>query len=240
MSHSARQRTIDGITVRLEAPSGFVDALSVYPSFLEEYRRREEILGVYVGAGHAAGGCTMGPALLDPFVEVLAPDKKSLMRRVDARFFEACKFEVEQSILGHSVHGGVRRAVVENLPPLGTFSDGAGWFSCCTLRYRAECLPQLHQMLSPTRQADADPPSKQLHSGKGSEPASGFDRAALVPCLTGNIVFLIHGLPVIVNIHRSLDPDQPEESFRWLADATEAYRKVLLPLNGIRADAATV
>lgn len=215
---------VDGVTIRLMAPHGFVDASIACPSFLEAYQREQEILAVYMDADPASPFRCDGDVLPDPFVEVLIPEKTSVMRQVDAAFFEACKFGVEESIRGFSLP--VRDAERGALPPLGTFADGPGWFSCCTLRYRSDCL------LGGMEIREADKPSSIVTGGATS---GGGDsaRPVMTPCLTGNIVFLVRRLPVIVNLHRSLDAESPWADFDELAAVTEDYRRLLLPLNGI-------
>lgn len=218
------QYIADGVAVKLTAPAGFVDASIACPLFLEAYRREQEILAVYMDADPASPFRCDGDALPDPFVEVLIPEKTSIMRQVDAAFFEACKFGVEESIRGFSVP--IRDAERGVLPPLGLFADGPGWFSCCTLRYRSDCL------LGGMEAKETDGPSS--HASSVATPDDGNSaRKTMIPCLTGNIVFLAGQLPVIVNLHRSLDVVNPRASFDGLAEATEAYRRLLLPLNGI-------
>lgn len=217
-------RIIDGVYIRLATPAGFVDAAVACPTFLDIYRREQDVLAVYLEARQAARVCQELP---DPFVEILVPEKDSPLRRMDQTFFEACKLEVEGSIRGLGVPpqetefaGGLP------LPPLATFGDGPGWFSCCTLRYKEECPP--------VRFWEAM--HKPDMRGVSAEPRTGgdaFERPALVPCLTGNIVFMVQDLPVIVNIHRSLDKNNPRESFEWMRRTTDDYGRALLPLNGV-------
>lgn len=215
------QHFFDGVTVRLAAPDGFVDASVACPLFLEEYQREQEILAVYLDADPANPFTCNGTALPDPFVEVLVPEKTSVMRQVEAPFFEACKFGVEESIRGFSVQAD--DAEQGPLPPMGTFTDGPGWFSCCTLRYRADCL------LGPRMSEESEIPSSMGEAVSGG----AFARQAMAPCLTGNVVFLVGHLPVIVNLHRSLDPKRARDCFDWMVESTESWRRVLLPLNGI-------
>ena len=215
---------VDGVYIHVPTPTGFLDAAEVYPSFLEIYRRDQDVLAVYLE------GCRPGPAcrreLPDPFVEVLVPEKMSPLRRVDQDFFEACKLELEASIRRGAVRPGEARIKAGYpLPPLATFVDGPDWFSCCTLRYKQECPPtRLWKDLSPTRSQ-----ASQTEGGG----TSAFERPSMVPCLTGNIVFTVRGLPVIVNLHRSVDQNFPLESFTWMYHATDIYCRQILPLNGV-------
>lgn len=233
-------RIIDGITVRLVSPSGFVDAATVYPAFVDAYQREQDVLAVYLDACHAVGDCG-GDSLPDPFVEVLVPEKKSPLRRVEPLFFEACKLEVERSIRG----GGIRpeEASIEEgrpLPPLATFTDGPGWFACCTLRYKEDCYPvrvwdaaqRVEKKGVETRARRKEEKGAQT-DGEARTDGEMFFRTALVPCLTGNVVFVNRGLPVIVNIHRGMDNAHPAESFEWVRKTTDDYCRELLPLNGV-------
>ncbi|MCH5277785.1 MAG: hypothetical protein J1E80_08130 [Desulfovibrionaceae bacterium] len=220
----AAHRIVDGVYIRLPTPGGFVDAARVFPSFLEIYRRDQEVLAVYLEDCRLRLDCRR--ELPDPFVEVLVPEKMSPLRRMEHNFFEDCKLEVEAGIR----RGAVRPEEAEvkagrPLPPLAIFTDGPGWFSCCTLRYTRECPP-----MRPWKELiPANGKSRRTEEG-GASPR-GFP--PLLPCLTGNIVFTVRDLPVIVNLHRSVDPKSPLESFAWMRQATDSYRRLILPLNGV-------
>lgn len=221
----AAHRIVDGVYIHLMAPQGFVDAASVFPTFMEIYQREQDVLAVYLEACPAGYHCDH--ELPDPFVEVLVPERTSPLRRIDSTFFEACKLEVEGSIRGLGVgpqdaHPARKRP----LPPLATFTDGPGWFSCCTLRYKEECPPlRLWEGMGKAERQDA--PAESRAGG------DALDHPPLVPCLTGNIIFVVRDLPVIINIHRSVDHHRPKESFEWMQQTTAAYRRELLPLNGV-------
>lgn len=220
-------RIVDGVCIHLATPAGFVDAAEVYPSFLEIYQREQDVLAVYLEDCHARTDCRR--ELPDSFVEVLVPEKMSSLRRMDQNFFEACKLEIEASIRGSGVRPEEARVKAGHpLPPLATFMDGPDWFSCCTLRYKRECPPmRLWKDLSSTK-------GQSCQAERGG--ASAFERPPLVPCLTGNIVFTVRGLPVIVNLHRSVDQNFPRESFAWMRHATDSYRRQILPLNGVATE----
>lgn len=219
-------RLVDGVCIRLTTPTGFMNAAEVYPSFLEMYRREQDVLAVYLEDRHSCLDCRR--ELPDPFVEVLVPEKMSPLRRMEPDFFEACKLEVEGSIR----RGGVRleKAKIKAgrpLPPLANFVDGPGWFSCCTLRYRQECPPaRLWKELIPV-------PGKSCQNKRAHADVPSLERPALVPCLTGNIVFTVRGLPIIVNLHRSVDKNHPQKSFAWMRQATDGYCRRILSLNGV-------
>lgn len=195
---------IQGKPLKLAAPRGFVNIQAVAPSLFEEYRRTQHVLALYIDSCHMGGNCTSRAELLDPFIEVLMPENESFVRNMSAEFFESCKFEVEQNILGAG-WAGVVPVESGSLRPQGRFADGPGWFSCCTLRY--------------TRKADNT-------EGK-------WNSENLVPSVVGNIVFLVREHPVIVNLHRTADPADPQASFDWLTQLTRDYRGQLLRLNGI-------
>ncbi len=218
-------RIVDGVYIHLATPAGFMDAAAVYPSFLEIYRREQDVLAVYLEDCQAGSDCRR--ELPDPFVEVLVPEKASPLRSMDQNFFEACKLEVEGSIRGGGVRPGEAKIEPGHpLPPLATFADGPGWFSCCTLRYKEECPPV--RLWTEVRKTDGNVAPVKPRAG-----GNAFEHPPLVPCLTGNIVFTVRGLPVIVNVHRSVDPNHPKESFAWMQKATDDYCRRLLPINGV-------
>lgn len=94
-------RIVDGVYIHLATPAGFRDAAAIYPSFLEIYRREQDVLAVYLEDCQAGSECRR--ELPDPFVEVLVPEKASPLRSMEQNFFEACKLEVEGSIRGRGV-----------------------------------------------------------------------------------------------------------------------------------------
>ena len=91
---------IQGKPLRLAVPRGFTNIRAVAPSIFEEYRRAQRMLALYVDACHLGGTCASGIQLLDPFIEVLMPESGSFVRTMTNEFFESCKFEVAQNILG--------------------------------------------------------------------------------------------------------------------------------------------
>lgn len=91
---------IQGKPLKLAAPRGFVNIQAVAPALFEEYRRAQHVLALYIDSCHMGGTCQSPAELLDPFVEVLMPETGSFVRDMSREFFESCKFEVEQSILG--------------------------------------------------------------------------------------------------------------------------------------------
>ncbi|HIV66637.1 MAG TPA: hypothetical protein H9991_10310 [Candidatus Mailhella excrementigallinarum] len=195
---------IQGKPLKLAAPRGFVNIQAVAPALFEEYRRAQHVLALYIDSCHMGGTCQSPAELLDPFVEVLMPETGSFVRDMSREFFESCKFEVEQSILG-SGWASLVPSESGSPRPQGRFSDGPGWFSCCTLRY-----------------------SRIIGSAEKQK-----DKDAFVPSIVGNIVFLVREHPVIVNLHRTADPVNPQASFDWLTRLTRDYRGLLLRLNGI-------
>ena len=56
---------------------------------------------------------------------------------------------------------------------------------------------------------------------------------SFAPSVVGNIVFLIREHPIIVNLHKSADTNNPLESFNWLKNVTRDYRGLLLRINGL-------
>ena len=56
---------------------------------------------------------------------------------------------------------------------------------------------------------------------------------SFAPSVSGNIVFLIREHPIIVNLHKSADANNPLESFNWLKNVTRDYRGLLLRINGL-------
>lgn len=196
---------IQGKPLKLAAPRGFVNIQAVAPSIFEEYRRAQHVLALYIDSCHMKGNCPPPAELLDPFVEVLMPETDSFVRNMSVEFFESCKFEVEQNIRGAGWAGFI--PVESGSPrPQGRFADGPGWFSCCTLRYSRS---------------------------KADNMESKWDSESLVPSVVGNIVFLVREHPVIVNLHRTADPADPQGAFDWLTQLTKEYRGQLLRLNGI-------
>ena len=179
---------IQGKPLKLAAPRGFVNIQAVAPALFEEYRRAQHVLALYIDSCYMGGTCQSPAELLDPFVEVLMPETGSFVRDMSREFFESCKFEVEQSILG------------------------SGWAS-----------------LVPSESGSPRPRYSRI---KGSAEKQK-DKDAFVPSIVGNIVFLVREHPVIVNLHRTADPVNPQASFDWLTRLTRDYRGLLLRLNGI-------
>lgn len=195
---------IQGKPLKLAAPRGFVNILAVAPSLFEEYRRAQRVLALYIDSCHVGGTCKSPVELMDPFVEVLMPEAGSFVRDMSGEFFESCKFEVEQNILGMG-WGSLIPSESDSPRPQGKFADGPGWYSCCTLRYSRR--------------------QEGLEQTRGTE--------TFVPTTVGNIVFLVREHPVIVNLHRTADPADPLATFDWLTRLTQDYRGVLLRLNGL-------
>ena len=118
---------IQGKPLKLAAPRGFVNSQAVAPALFEEYRRAQHVLALYIDSCHMGGTCQSPAELLDPFVEVLMPETGSFVRDMSREFFESCKFEVEQSILG-SGWASLVPSESGSPRPQGRFSDGPGWF----------------------------------------------------------------------------------------------------------------
>lgn len=191
---------IQGKPLRLAVPRGFTNIRAVAPSIFEEYRRAQRVLALYIDSCHLGGTCSSAVQLLDPFIEVLMPESGSFVRTMTNEFFESCKFEVAQNILGAGC-GSVLPAEASPRPQ-SVFADGPGWFSCCSLKYVKK----------------ADDPAKN---------------DSFAPSVVGNIVFLIREHPIIVNLHKSADTNNPLESFNWLKNVTRDYRGLLLRINGL-------